>query len=237
MADTTWLTTLGPQFVAGVDPSNAAAVSASIATMTASLAAATDAQGDQLRNSFVASTMGASLNAASGAQAALLAPVTSGVQQVQALLQAPLVVLSQLQAAAEPLRLAARTAWQGAAAAGQTARTLERVERAAAGPAGSGSPVPVGVWALARQADALAIETAEAASRVGSAADQAWASAQRVIDDLRSAVAGPISSVSSVLTDTVRLMTSVPGSAGSAAAYSALHSNLQTVFNTVLPGG
>lgn len=235
MADTAWLQSIAPKIIAGVPTVDQSTVTTTLTTFNTRLASAPASVGANARNSFIGSMMGRGLDSAAGAAAGVLTPLTSSVNSIRSLLNSPVVNIAALESAAAPLRAAARDAWKTVAAAGQAARAAERLENTAALVAKvTGLPPVTAAWAAASSAAKAAVDTAEVAARAGRVADTAWASAQKVIDDLIDANAGVLNDLSGIMDDTLASVISVPATEASA-VYTNFHADLTDVFDNVVP--
>jgi hypothetical protein len=205
-----WFSDLAGKIAGGVETEYRAAYEAQLGTVQSQLSLLPEPQALLARNRFISGIMARTSSAATqGLEGATVAEVQNRVNAISTRLLGPVEgLLGELIAKAEPLRQAARAAWQVSATGTTTARLLLKAERVAAvAAAATGLPPVTAAWALATNARMLAVFVSEQAAIVARAADAAWAAVVKLIDTLRARVYAAASDIADMASDAVRSLT------------------------------
>jgi len=232
-----WLDGVGAKLVAGVALEQRLEFSGRLADLMIQAGGLSPAELMQARNGFVSACLGRGLGAALPADPLDAGEYLGGLQDAvgaaQEALQKPLAILAEVEAAAGQLREAADVAWRVARTASGTVRALEKAEIAAAKVAMlTGLPPVTAAWALATQLRGAALVVGELAAKAGRAADHAWGSVVRVLDDMREAVFDRIDGLERIVDSTLDAVTAGVETAAEV-VHADLFGDLEQAFATI----
>jgi hypothetical protein len=206
-----WFQPLSEQLIARVDPSARPAMQAAQEQIANRLAVASPEQANAIRNRFAVAAMDTIISAMPPEALAIVSSLPALVgDAADALLSGVEDLLAPLQEAADQLREAADLAWAIAREpANAVASLLKAEDIAAIAAAATGLPPVAAAWATAAHARTALRLVSETAAKAAMAADAAWSSVVRMLDEIREQAFDAISSVADMAQGVIDSVTSI----------------------------